>query len=81
MAGHTRPAQPSGSGVDRGSNVEFLAATVTNSLHQCLADADIAMSEQQGKVVHFLAPNVQIGHTWRRVLMEDGMELSRSLTI
>ena len=76
MAGHTRPAQPSGSGVDRGSNVEFLAATVTNSLHQCLADADIAMPEKQRKLPHFLAPNVDIGHTWRRLLVENPLELS-----
>ena len=81
MAGHTRPAQPSGSWVDRSSNVKFLAATVANSLHQCLADADIAKSEKQRKVPRFLAPNVDIGHTWRRLLVENPLELSLSITI
>ena len=77
MAVHIKPAQPSASRVDRGPNVELLAACkLSNHLHQCLADAGSAMRENQRNAPHDLVLNVVIGHTWRRLLVENPLELS-----
>ena len=73
MAVHIRAAQPSASRVDRGPNVELppKACPVINHLHQCLADAGSAMRENQRNAPHDLVLNVVIGHTWRRLLVEN----------
>ena len=82
MAFHTRPAQPSASRVDRGPNVELPPdCKVINNLHEGLADPKILMPENQRNAPPDLAPNVEIGHTWRRLLVANPLELSLTINI